>query len=155
MVESYLGAIFVDSEFNYSVVETFFDAHIRPYFLDMSLYDSFANAHPTTFFVSLMEQTFHCTHWRLMADELVPGEDADEGRLPTVVAVVMIHFQVVSDSEGTSTRYAKVRASQKAVAAIEKMDPAEFRRTFRCDCGQHKESEQGQGDEGEAAGSAI
>lgn len=47
MVESYLGAVFVDSEFNFEVIEIFFNKHIKPFFHDMSIYDTFANKHPT------------------------------------------------------------------------------------------------------------
>lgn len=47
MVEAYLGAVFVDSGFNFEVVEAFFKRHVKPYFHDMSIYDTFANKHPT------------------------------------------------------------------------------------------------------------
>lgn len=47
MLEAYLAAIFVDSDFDFTVVQAFFDAHIKPYFHDMSIYDTFANRHPT------------------------------------------------------------------------------------------------------------
>ena len=47
MVESYVGAAFVDSGFDFEVVETFFRCHVKPYFHDMSIYDTFANKHPT------------------------------------------------------------------------------------------------------------
>jgi endoribonuclease Dicer len=47
MLEAYLGAMFVDSEFDFSVIESFYGKHIKPYFEDMSLYDTFANKHPT------------------------------------------------------------------------------------------------------------
>lgn len=47
MVEAYMGAIFVDSEFDFGVVERFYSEHIKPYFVDMTLYDTFANKHPT------------------------------------------------------------------------------------------------------------
>jgi hypothetical protein len=47
MLEAYIAAIFVDSGFDYTVVEEFFDTHIQPYFVDMSLYDTFANRQPT------------------------------------------------------------------------------------------------------------
>lgn len=47
MVEAYLGAIFVDSGFDFGVIESFYAKHIKPYFEDMSLYDTFANKHPT------------------------------------------------------------------------------------------------------------
>lgn len=47
MVEAYIGAVFVDSEFDYSEVERFFKMHIEWFFEDMSIYDTFANNHPT------------------------------------------------------------------------------------------------------------
>lgn len=47
MLEAYIAAIFVDSNFDYSVIEGFFNTHIKPFFVDMSLYDTFANKHPT------------------------------------------------------------------------------------------------------------
>jgi dsRNA-specific ribonuclease len=47
MVEAYLGAIFVDSCFCFETVEQFYQAHIKHYFENMSLYDAFANKHPT------------------------------------------------------------------------------------------------------------
>ncbi len=50
IVESYIGSIFVDSEFEFKVVERFFDDHIRWFFEDMSTYDTFANNHPVVSF---------------------------------------------------------------------------------------------------------
>lgn len=47
MLEAYVAAIFVDSSFDFIVVEEFFHANIKPYFEDMSLYDTFANRHPS------------------------------------------------------------------------------------------------------------
>lgn len=46
MVESYLGAVFVDSKYDYRQIERFFDVHIRRFFVDMTIYDKFANNHP-------------------------------------------------------------------------------------------------------------
>ena len=47
MLEAYIAAIFVDSDFDFGVIENFYSQHIRPFFVDMSLYDTFANKHPT------------------------------------------------------------------------------------------------------------
>ena len=47
MVESYLGPTFVDSGFNFEVIETFFQKYIKPFFRDMWIYDTFVNKHPT------------------------------------------------------------------------------------------------------------
>ena len=46
-MESYIGAIFVDSEFKFHEVERFFEAQIQWFFEDMGIYDTFANNHPT------------------------------------------------------------------------------------------------------------
>lgn len=54
MVEAYLGAIFVDSSFDFEVVEDFFRRFIQPYFEDMAIYDTFANKHPTVGATSLL-----------------------------------------------------------------------------------------------------
>ncbi len=47
IVESYIGALFVDSEFKYGEVERFFNEHIKWFFEDMNIYDTYANNHPT------------------------------------------------------------------------------------------------------------
>lgn len=46
MVEAYVGAMFVDSDFDFRVVQGFFDSHIRWFFEDMRIYDGFANNSP-------------------------------------------------------------------------------------------------------------
>lgn len=46
IVEAYVGAIFIDADFDYSVVQRFFDEHMKPFFDDMEIYDDYANNHP-------------------------------------------------------------------------------------------------------------
>lgn len=50
MVEAYIGAIFVDSNFDLGVVEDFFNRFLERHFQDMTIYDTFANKHPTVWF---------------------------------------------------------------------------------------------------------
>lgn len=50
IVEACIGAIFVDSEFDFEVVQRFFDDNMRWFFEDMSIYDEFANNHPVVSF---------------------------------------------------------------------------------------------------------
>jgi endoribonuclease Dicer len=38
--------MFIDADFDYSVVQQFFDEHMKPFFDDMEIYDSYANNHP-------------------------------------------------------------------------------------------------------------
>jgi endoribonuclease Dicer len=46
IVESYVGAMFIDSGFNYAEVQRFFDEHIKWFFEYMAIYDTYANNHP-------------------------------------------------------------------------------------------------------------
>lgn len=40
ILEAFIGALFVDSEFNYEIVEKFVTDYILPYFVDMTVFDS-------------------------------------------------------------------------------------------------------------------
>ncbi len=133
IVESFVGAMFIDSDFDYGVVQTFFNDHIMWYFEDMSIYDSFANNHPCTQLHGLMQITYGCQEYRLMAREL-PAPDGVEVEKKDLVAAVLVHNEVVAFSPGKSGRYARVRAAQKALEALEGLAPREFRVRFGCDC---------------------
>ena len=133
IVESYIGALFVDSDFDYKQVERFFEDHVRWYFEDMSIYDSFANAHPTTHLSNLLSTSLGCSNFRLLCDEL-PTIDGQSAENPRIVAAVMVHDQIIADSEGTSSRYAKIRASQLAIEELQGIMRVDFVRRFKCDC---------------------
>ena len=141
VVESYLGAIFVDSRFDYAVVERFFEDHVRWYFEDMTIYDTFANNHPTTFLSNMLINTFNCTHYRVMSSEL----PADDGTTPRVIAVVMVHFKIIAEADSSSGKYAKIRASHRALEALRGLAPWEYRKKFGCDC-KEAESREEDGD---------
>ena len=130
MVEAYIGAIFVDSRFDYGVVEEFFEEHIKWFFEDMSVYDTFANNHPTTFLGNLLINTFHCDHYAVQAREMPPSHDG----IIRITAGVMIHFRFIAQDQSTSSKYAKVRASKKAIKLLEEMTPMQFKHRFGCDC---------------------
>ncbi|KMU78780.1 hypothetical protein CISG_01820 [Coccidioides immitis RMSCC 3703] len=51
MVEAYIGAIFIDSGFSFEVVEEFFQKFLKKHFEDMTIYDTYANKHPTVKFL--------------------------------------------------------------------------------------------------------
>ncbi|KAJ5563547.1 hypothetical protein N7535_008711 [Penicillium sp. DV-2018c] len=150
MLEAYLGAIFVDSGFDFTVIEEFFEKHVMPFFRDMSIYDTFANRHPTTYLHAKMSQLYHCTDYCLKSAE-IPIVD---GETPRVFAAVMVHNQPIADATASSSRYAKVRASSRALAAIEGLSLSEFRKTYHCYC--HNEPIDGNGaDIGTNFGTAI
>lgn len=130
IVEAYVGAIFVDSEYDYREVERFFDKHIRWYFNDMSVYDTFANKHPTTFLTNFLQVNMGCMDWSVAARE-IPSID---GSKSSVMAVVIVHSHVVADDKAESSRYAKVRAARKAMELLQGLPLPEFRSKYNCNC---------------------
>lgn len=147
IVESYVGAMFIDSNFDYNVVQDFFNKHIRWYFEDMSIYDTFANNHPCTHLHNLLQTTYGCQDYRLMAREL-PAVDGVEMDKKDIVAVVMIHNEIIACTKGKSGRYARVRVANKAIEAITGLVPFEFRSRFGCTC-------HGKGSDGTAEGANL
>ncbi|KAF2626787.1 dicer-like protein-like protein 1 [Macroventuria anomochaeta] len=140
VIEAYVAAIFVDSEFDFNVVKDFFEHHLKPYFEDMTLdaYDDFASNHPTTRLSRLLSINLGCNDWRMGALET---ETCIPGKGKTVAAMVMIHNKVVFHSLGQSGRYARVRASQAALEVLDGLPPYEFRSRYGCDCVDEGEGE--------------
>ncbi len=159
LVESYLGAVLVDSGFDFREIEKFFEKHVLWHFKDIELYDTFANRHPTTYLVKLLTQEFRC---RKAKDIQISGtvqpttdasrdheeDDDDEGAAQGDDAVGglmchvawMVHGKIVGEpSKGTGARYAKVRASKAALKILGKMKVDEFRKEWGCDCQAEKE----------------
>ncbi|KAI1102779.1 hypothetical protein F4804DRAFT_333938 [Jackrogersella minutella] len=132
IVESYIGALFVDSEYDYGQVQRFFDVHMRPYFEDMHIYDTFANRHPVTFLANMLQLHFHCADWRLMIQEIAV-EGAPLGQAQ-VLCGVMIHGQVREHATAASGRYAKIAAAKKIMNVLQLMDVDEYKRKFACGC---------------------
>ncbi|GAA83316.1 hypothetical protein AKAW_01431 [Aspergillus luchuensis IFO 4308] len=130
MVEAYVGAVFVDSGFNFEVIEEFFRDHIKPFFEDMAIYDSFANKHPTTFLHNRLTNEFGCMNYCLKAGEMPSIDGAPAG----VLAAVIVHDVVIAEGTASSGRYAKVKASERALAVLDELSSAAFQRKYRCDC---------------------
>ncbi|KAH7031264.1 uncharacterized protein B0I36DRAFT_289245 [Microdochium trichocladiopsis] len=134
VVEAYLGAIFVDSEFDFSRVREFFTTHILPYFLDMQIYDAYAGKQPITLMLNILQERFHCQQARIMS-RTVPKADAaakimeDEG-----ACVIMIHGVIVQHGVAASERYAKIKAAKELNKVIEDMGVAEYRKKYGCTC---------------------
>ena len=154
VVEAYVGAIFVDSEFNYHEVERFFEQHMKWFFEDMSIYDSYASSHPTvsahfqpsvkakltgqqTHLSTLLTLSFNCNHFRILSDEL-PSLD---GTTVRVVAVVMIHNQIIAEGLASSGKNAKIKASSNALGILRGLAPFEYRSQYRCNCEELKDGE--------------
>lgn len=138
VVEAYVGAMFVDSGYDYATVQDFFDRHVKPWFEDMRLYDAYANNHPVNQLQRAMKAKFGCGDCRLLVRETgVPtaGEEGDwGGRLQEVVCGVMVHGQVLANAVAESSRHAKISAAKSAIEVLEGMGVDEFRGKFGCEC---------------------
>ncbi|KAK5078536.1 Dicer-like protein 1 [Lithohypha guttulata] len=131
LVESYLGAVLVDSGFDYSEIENFFNKHVKHFFEDISEYDTFANRHPTTYLYNKLSHEYKCRDYGINDS----GDPVNEGGIEVeIVAGVIVHGSVIAESRGTSARYARVRASKNALAKLDGLSRDEFRRKFGCNC---------------------
>jgi len=147
MIEAYVGAIFVDSEYNYGEVERFFEKQIQPYFENMELYDTYANKHPVTFLTNFLEHYMGCSDWNIYARQL---PDIGDGLPPQIVATVMVHNQIIMSQQGTSGRYAKISVAKKALGMLKGLPLPEFRAHYQCDCKSAQTTDEGDGrEEGE------
>ncbi|KAF3767855.1 dicer-like endonuclease [Cryphonectria parasitica EP155] len=135
VLEAYVGAIFVDSKYDYSVVQQFFHAHVLPFFASMRMYDTFANKHPVTFFTQYVFETFGCHAYGLHAEEMPVKDDTGLVTGKTqVVAGILLHGQVVEGAVRDSGRYAKIAAARKALDKLRSMTRQEFLDAYKCDC---------------------
>ncbi|KAL3439243.1 hypothetical protein BDV09DRAFT_191450 [Aspergillus tetrazonus] len=95
----------------------------------MTVYDTFANKHPTTFLHNRLTGEYGCMDYCLKAGE-IPAVDGET----RVLAAVMIHDTIVAGCVASSGRTAKIKASEKALDMLDKSSQAEFRETFKCNC---------------------
>jgi endoribonuclease Dicer len=137
IVEAYVGAMFVDSEYDYPQVERFFDTHVKRYFTNMSLYDTYANKHPTTFLTTFLQVNMGCMDWTVITKE-IPSVD---GSKPKTAALVIVHETVVAEGRAESGRYAKVAAAKKALEIMSGLPTADFRKKYNCQCSQADKEE--------------
>lgn len=148
VVEAYIGAVFVDSEYDYGTVQNFFDMHVKPWFEDMRQYDTFANKHPVTFLGNLLQTKFHCTDWRLLTKEtgaaavgddvgavgLLWGGRGAQTRAQQVVCGVWVHGRMLAYETAASSRYAKIAAAKGAMTVLEGMELEDYRERYGCEC---------------------
>lgn len=149
LIESYVGAIFVDSEFSMAVVESFFEMHIKPWFLDMSLYDTYASGNPITLVTTNLANTYGCENFRILMKEIPASPySVRDGKVEDVgakcVVAIMVHETVLAKGMGnTGGRYAKERACKQGLKALAEMTDGMdegpeririFRQKYGCDC---------------------
>ncbi|KAK3353012.1 hypothetical protein B0T25DRAFT_199212 [Lasiosphaeria hispida] len=149
VLEAYIGAVFVDSEYDYGEVQAFFEKHVRPWFEDMQLYDTFANKHPVTFLGAMMQTQLHCHDWRLLVKGAgvvaVDEADAEGGgalgligggpaKSQQVVCAVWVHGKMLAHAVSSSSHYGKIAAAKEAIKILGKMGVGEFKAAYGCQC---------------------
>jgi len=130
IVEAYIGAIFIDSGFQYAEVQRFFDTHIKWFFADMSIYDTFAGGHPTTKLHQFLSINMGCQNYRLMSGDIL----AADGISKRIVSTVSVHGTMVGHGKANSSKVAKTIASDSAYKEMQGLAPWEFRLRYACDC---------------------
>lgn len=132
ILESYIGAMFVDSKYDYSTVQRFFDTHVRPWFEEMHIYDTFANNHPVTHLSHRLSQELKCARYRFIASE----QNVEGASLTAteVLCAIIVHGKVRMDASAAGGRYAKIAAAKKMLVHLEGMSIEDFKKQFGCDC---------------------
>ncbi len=129
VVESYLGAMFLDSGFDYGQILGFFRKHMLAFFEDMTVYDTFATNHP----VIKLERHLNevgCHSHRIMVEEI----PSDGTRGDEVLVGLVIHGAVVGGEHCKSGRYGKARCAKKALDELSELSVMQFKTKFGCDC---------------------
>lgn len=135
VLEAYIGAMFVDSEYDYTTVQRFFRDQFQPYFSDMRIYDTFANKHPVTFCTQFIYEQFGCHAYGLHSEEMqVTDDDGIWTGSTKVAAGILIHGRVVDGAVRESGRYAKTAAARVVVEKLKKMTKEQFLKEYGCDC---------------------
>jgi endoribonuclease Dicer len=132
MVEAYIGAIFIDSNFDFSVVQDFFNQHVLPFFGDMSIYDEFAKSQPVTLLQHTLSSKFGCQDFAIMSQNVPSGNPS--APKAKIIAVLMIHDQIAAWKLGDSGNYGKIRVSIAGNNLMEGLTPMTYRAKFGCTC---------------------
>ncbi|KAH6894613.1 hypothetical protein B0T10DRAFT_436261 [Thelonectria olida] len=136
IVEAFIGAMFVDSQYDYGVVQRFFTRFVAPFFEDMQLYDTFAQKHPVTYLTRKMQTEILCQQWRIcMSNVPCPLDEGIRALTESdVVCAVMIHGKVFAHATAKSGRYAKVAVAKKALERLVNLHAAAAKSVVGCDC---------------------
>ena len=62
------------------------------------------------------------------------SQPVDDGTPVRVVAVVMVHGQIIAEGEASSGKYAKLKAAKDALDLLQGLAPFEYRGQYGCDC---------------------
>ncbi|KAL7919430.1 hypothetical protein ACQKWADRAFT_329617 [Trichoderma austrokoningii] len=140
VVESLVGAMFVDSGYSFAVVQDFFAKFIQPFFEDMALLSSFASNHPVTVLFHALQEDYRCTQWRLHMASVPPSTDESGVAIlaeSELLCALMIHGKMIahatSTKSGVAAKLAVAKLALEMLASIQ--DVSHFRTEMGCDCG--------------------
>lgn len=85
---------------------------------------------PQTYLHNRLVNEYGCIDYCLKAGEL-PVED---GAPVIVLAAVIVHDIVIAEGVASSGRYAKIKASEKALTVLDDTSLAGFREKYQCKC---------------------
>jgi endoribonuclease Dicer len=130
VLHAFIGAISIDSNYDKSVIDGFFNTYIKPHLLDMKQDPAFANQHPSSILANKLTE-IGCQQWGW-----------ETGTKPikrghAVFAAILIHGIVFTASPAPRGAYGLVHSARNlaAKAALEKLDslgPEEL--CELCDC---------------------
>ncbi|KAJ8102944.1 hypothetical protein POJ06DRAFT_246134 [Lipomyces tetrasporus] len=107
-VEATLGAVLIDSDFDFAEVQSFFDRLVRPYFEDFTPYETYVSHHPTTLLAQLCSDVA-CNDWKIHCREYkLNGQQV-------VLSAVQIHGRIIGSGEGVTIKNARFDASKNAL----------------------------------------
>lgn len=134
IIEAYIGAIFVDSQFDFITVQNFFQMRILPYFVDMRAYDTYASKQPVTQMLHTLQERMHCQQIRIKSATLAPADEAAKITDDESACAIMIHEDIVQYGIAASERYARIKAAKELNKVIDDMSVSEFRKKYGCNC---------------------
>ncbi|PWW79995.1 hypothetical protein C7212DRAFT_355951 [Tuber magnatum] len=137
VLEAFIGAVFVDSGFQYSIIERLINTFILPYFVDMTVFDNFAGQHPTTYITKRMVD-LQCESWGFESQQCTTGN------MTYILTAIVVHHEIFSYGSGASVKAARVEAS---LAAMKKLEEPEGLTQLQdlCNCRGQRKTSQGEG----------
>lgn len=139
VVEALVGAMFVDSEYSFSVVVSFFTKFVQPFFENIGLETSYSLNHPINATVHKLHIDFGCNQWKFhMASVPAPLETGVAVLAESdVLCALMVHDKVVAHATSSKNgHHAKVAVAKLALEKLTAIQDADlFRAEMGCDCG--------------------
>lgn len=136
VMEALLGAMFVDSGYDYTVITRFFARFVQPYLDTMDLTAALGPGHVVTEAAHHLQEELGCRRWRFCVSEVPCESGAGRAALTETdcVCAMVVHGQVAWHAKGSSGTEAKSRVARMALEAVRDLDRATYQREMRCDC---------------------